>query len=500
MTYSMLPHRDRLRVQPGKLLINGQWIDPIGEARWTHVHPATNEEITTLAIAGQEEVNRAVESARRAFDDGPWPRMRARDRKRIMQRIVDLIYAHADEITQLQTLDNSIPMSFGKLYRVSAQFSADIFDHHAGWIDKINGEVYPQYSSELDMQYLSTREPIGVVAGIIPWNAPLLQFPEKVAPALASGCCIIMKPSEYASLAVLRMSTLINEAGLPPGVFQVLTGDSTTGDMLVRHPGIDKIAFTGSRSVGEYLQGVSAKGLKRVSLELGGKSAAIIFPDALDVRGACRHAMSMLSLGLSGQICSVTSRALVHHSIFESFVEHAREQIESVKFGDPFDPATTSAPIINRRQLSRVQSYADLGVAEGATLAFGGARAAAPELSRGNWFEPTLFIHANNRMRIAREEIFGPILTAIPFTTEEEAISLANDSDYGLSAGVYTANVNRAFRVAKSLRTGTVGVNGYSFMPNSPFGGMKESGSGREGGFASIEAFTELKTLMFNLA
>ena len=425
--------------------------------------------------------------------------MRARERKRILQRIVDLVYRHADEITDLQTLDNSVPISFGKLYRISAQFSADVFDHHAGWVDKINGEVYPQYSSELDMQYMSVREPVGVVAGIIPWNAPLLQFPEKVAPALATGCCIIMKPSEYASLAVLRMSELIAEAGLPPGVFQLLTGDATTGDLLVNHPGIDKIAFTGSRAVGEYLQGVSAKGLKKVSLELGGKSAAIIFPDASDVAAACTQAMAMLSMGLSGQVCSITSRALVHESIYDQFIECARRQVQGVRFGDPFDPSTTSAPLINRRQRDKVSSYVTGGVAEGAILAFGG-EIPGRELSSGNWFSPALFLNADNSMRIAREEIFGPVLTSIPFKTEEEAIRLANDSDYGLSAGIYTSNVSRAFRVGKALRTGTVGVNGYSFMPNSPFGGYKASGSGREGGFASIEAFTELKTLMFNLA
>lgn len=498
MSFSMLPHRDRLGVKPGRLYIDGQWCDAQDGRQWTHVHPATNEAITTLAIAGAAEVDRAVRAARRAFDEGPWPTMRARERKRILQRVVDLIYQHADEITQLQTLDNGIPMSFGKLYRVSAEFSADVFDHHAGWIDKINGEVYPQYSSELNMQYLSVREPIGVVAGITPWNAPLLQFPEKVAPALATGCCIIMKPSEYASLAVLRMSELIAEAGLPPGVFQLLTGDAGTGDLLVNHPGIDKIAFTGSRAVGEYLQGISAKGLKKVSLELGGKSAAIIFPDVADVATASRQVMSMLSCGLSGQVCSITSRALVHESIYEQFIEAAAEQVKSVRFGDPFDLQTTSAPLINRRQRDKVSGYVASGLQEGARLAFGGSIPGG-ELSEGNWFSPTLFTHAHNGMRIAREEIFGPVLTSMPFKTEEEAIALANDSDYGLSAGIYTANVNRAFRVGKALRTGTVGINGYSFMPNSPFGGYKASGSGREGGFSSIEAFTELKTLMFNL-
>jgi aldehyde dehydrogenase (NAD+) len=498
MSFSMIPHRDRLSVKPGQLYIGNRWCDAQDGELWIHRHPATNEELTTIAVAGPADVDRAVRVARAAFDEGPWPTMKARERKRILQRVVDLIYAHADEITQLQTLDNGIPMSFGRNYRVSAEFAADVFDHHAGWIDKINGEVYPQYSGDMNMQYISMREPVGVVAGITPWNAPLLQFPEKVAPALATGCCIIMKPSEFASLAVLRMSELISQAGLPPGVFQLLTGDATTGDALVKHSGIDKIAFTGSRAVGEYLQAVAAKGLKKVSLELGGKSAALIFPDAADVTAACKQAMAMLSTGLSGQVCSITSRALVHESIYDQFIDAAREQVKGVRFGDPFDIATTSAPLINRKQLEKVAQYVELGQREGAKLEFGGDRPAG-EFAEGNWFNPTLFSHARNDMRIAQEEIFGPVLTSIPFSTEDEAIRLANQSEYGLSAGIYTSNVNRAFRVGKALRTGTVGINGYSFMPNSPFGGYKASGAGREGGFASIEAFTELKTMMFNL-
>jgi aldehyde dehydrogenase (NAD+) len=497
---SILPFRDKLRQStPRRMLIDGRWVDACDGGTWTHVNPATNEAVTTIPVATAADADRAVRAARRAFDEGPWPKLRARERKRLMQRIVDRLAAHADELTELQTLDNAIPISFGRVYRISGHFAADVFDYQAGWIDKIHGETYPQYSNDIDMQFMSVREPVGVVAGITPWNAPLLQFPEKVAPALAAGCCIVMKPSEYASLAALRMGQLIDECDLPPGVFQVLTGGAATGDALVKHPGVDKIAFTGSRKVGEYIQAVAAQGIKRVTLELGGKSAALVFPDAPSVEWASRTAMSMLSMGLSGQVCSITSRALVHESIYDEFIEHARKQVESVRFGDPFDERTTSAPMVNKTQLDKVLGYLARGREEGAQLVFGGERPGGA-LAAGNWVTPALLANATNRMAIAREEIFGPVLTAIPFKDEAEAIRLANDSDYGLSAGIYTSNVSRAWRVSRALRTGTVGVNGYSFMPNSPFGGFKASGLGREGAFTSIESFTELKTIMLNLA
>jgi aldehyde dehydrogenase (NAD+) len=499
MTISVMPHRDRLNVRPGKILVGADWRDASSNRVWTHHNPATNEPTTDIQFAGPDDVGQAVVAARKAFDDGPWARMKARDRTHVLLRIADLIDKHADELTDLQTLDNAIPIRFGRSYRVSGHLSADIFRHHAGWIDKIAGEVYPQYVDDPNFQFLAVREPIGVAVGITPWNAPLLQFPEKVAPALAAGCCIIMKPSEYASLAVLRMSQLIAEADLPPGVFQVLTGDAETGEALIRHPGVDKISFTGSRAVGEHIQRVAADGIKRVTLELGGKSAAIVFPDCADLPATSAAVMAMMSMFLSGQVCSTTSRAIVHKSIYDEFLQHAGEQVQTVRFGDPFDEGTTSAPMINKRQVEKVMNYIEAGRAEGARLVFGGDRPQG-ELAQGNWINPTLFADVQSNMRIAQEEIFGPVLVAIPFETEDEAVAIANDSAYGLSSGVYTANAARAWRVARAIRAGTVGINGYSFMPNSPFGGYKASGIGREGGFTSIEAFTEVKTIMFNLS
>ncbi len=499
MSFSLLPKCSELAVKPGRLYADHDWRE--GHTGRVHVHrnPATNESLTEIALADEADVDLAVSAARKAFEEGPWPRMKAKDRTRVLLKIADLFSAHADELTQLQTLDNAIPIRFGSMYRVSGHLAADVFRHQAGWIDKLTGETYPQYADEPNLKFLTVREPVGVAVGITPWNAPLLQFPEKVAPALAAGCCIIMKPSEYASLAALRMAELIAEADLPPGVFQMLTGDATTGDALVRHKGVDKISFTGSRRVGEHIHRVASDGLKRVTLELGGKSAAVVFDDCSDIKTASFTVMGMMSMFLSGQVCSITSRALVQKSIYEQFLEHAAEQVKAVRFGDPFDEDTTSAPIINTTQLEKVMDYIGVGQEEGARLMFGGD-CPGGDLQSGNWVNPTLFADVDPNSRLAQEEIFGPVLAVTPFDTEEEAIALANNSAYGLSSGIYTGNIGRAWRMAESIRAGTVGINGYSFMPNSPFGGFKASGLGREGGITSIEAFTELKTIMFNLS
>ncbi len=497
MSMSVLAVRDRLGVKPGRLFIDGAWVD-IGDGRYDQIHPSTNEVVTDFAEAGRTGVDAAVAAARRAFDEGPWPHMAARERKRILQPIVDAIMAAEDEIASLQTLDNGMPITFSRTSRIAARVAADMFDHYAGWIDKLTGETFPQYTGTSNMHYMTFRDPVGVVAAIIPWNGPVLTFAMKVAPALACGNTVILKPSELAGLAASKLADILANSDLPPGVFNLVTGGPVTGEALSTHPGVDKVSFTGSPVVGEKIMSTAGHNMKRLTLELGGKSAALVFPDTRDVRTAARNLMGLCSTFLSGQVCSTPTRAVVHKSILDEFVHHAAEQVREVKFGDPFDPATTSAPIISKTQMSKILGYIASGKEEGARLVCGGDQPGG-ELAQGNWVNPALFVDVDNQMRIAREEIFGPVLSVIAFETEEEAVRIANDSDYGLSGGVYTADLTRAFRVARAMRTGSVGINGYSVMPNSPAGGIKRSGVGREGGWTTIEEYTEIKTVMLNM-
>ncbi len=496
-TVSINPIRDELGVRPGQLFIDGNW-QTWNDDRFDQIHPATNEIVTNIADAGRHGVDLAVAAARRAFDQGPWPHMPAVERKRIIQRIVDRIYKAEKELAYLQTLDNGIPINFSRNSRVSGRAAADVFDYFAGWIDKLNGETYPHFSEASNMHYMTFREPVGVVAAILPWNAPIMTFAIKVAPALASGCTVVVKPSEYTNLAALKLTEILAESDLPPGVINLVTGGAETGAALSTHSGVDKVTFTGSPVVGNKILSASGSNMKRLSLELGGKSAGVVFPDTRSVATAATSLMGLCSTFLSGQVCSTPSRAVVHTSIMDEFLHHAREQVKKVQFGDPFDPATTSAPIISKKQMSRILGYIESGKEEGAELLFGGDTPGG-DLVNGNWINPALFVNVNNKMKIAREEIFGPVLCVIPFETEEEAIQIANDSEYGLAGSIFTTDVNRAFRVARAIRTGSIGINGYASIPNAPYGGVKISGFGREGGRQGIEAFTELKTINFNL-
>ena len=377
---------------------------------------------------------------------------------------------------------------------MSSAFVADAFDHHAGWVDKLAGETLPPYQGG-DHLVMTLREPIGVVAAIVPWNAPLLLTAQKLAPALAAGCTVVLKPSEYATFAVLRLVKLIEEAGLPAGVLNVVTGPGDpTGDALINHPMVDKISFTGSRAVGRKIIEASAAGFKRVSLELGGKSPALVFADA-DVPTAAAMTMGTVTLGLSGQVCLAQTRALVHRDKAEEFLGMAEMIAGMVTYGNPFDPAVTAAPLINQRQLDRVLRLIGQGQQEGARLVCGGSRGEG-DLAAGNFVAPTLFTDVNNDMTIAREEIFGPVLSVIPFTDEDEAIKIANTTEYGLAATVWTSDIKRAMRMTKALRAGTVGINGYQLEPHAAFGGFQQSGIGREGGRTAIESYTEVKTVL----
>ncbi len=503
MAMTVLEERDKLGVAPGRLYVDGTWVEASDGGTWDQVNPATNEVVTTFAVGTAADVDRAVRAARRAFDEGPWPRMHAKERKRVLQRLVSLIADHGEELNRLQTLENGMPVAFSSMSVVSSEMAAGIFDHHAGWVDKICGSTYPSYEpapTGADVQVMTFREPVGVVGAIIPWNAPMMLFAQKVAPALATGCTVVLKPSEYAVLTSLRLTELIEEAGIPAGVFNLVPGPGDpTGEALVTHPGVDKVTFTGSRAVGQRILAASGDGIKRVTLELGGKSPSIVFADAASVAGAAMVAMGMVSMGISGQGCVCQTRSLVQRSVYDEFVEAAAGMAGMVSFGDPFDPATTSGAIINQRQLDRVLGFIERAPQEGARLVVGGDRPGG-DLAGGNFVNPTLFADVDNSMTVTREEVFGPVLVAMPFDEEEDAIRIANDTDYGLGAGVYTNDVARAFRVARAVRAGTVGINEYTVMPNAPFGGYKTSGLGREGGWASIEAFTEVKSVVVGLS
>ena len=494
MVASIKPHRDELGLGDGRMLIGGDWVTAADEATWSHVHPATGEQVAEFPVATPADVDRAVKAARQAFDEGPWPHARAGERVRVLRTIADLVREHADELMKLQALDNSVPLSFGEIYAMSPGFVADVFDHHAGWADKIAGETLPPYQGG-DHMVLTLREPVGVVGAVIPWNAPLVLFAQKVAPALAVGCTVVLKPSEYATFAVLRLAQLINGV-LPAGVLNVVTGPGDpAGQALISHPMVDKLSFTGSRAVGQKVMTAAAAGCKRVSLELGGKSPSVVFADA-DIGTAAAVTMGTVTLGLSGQVCAAQTRALVHRDAVEEFLATAELIGTMVSYGNPFDPEVTSAPLINTRQLDRVLGLIARGQEEGARLVCGGGRADGDELAHGNFVAPTLFADVSNDMSIAREEIFGPVLSVIPFDGEQEAVRLANDTDYGLAATVWTSDVRRAMRMTRAIKAGTVGVNGYQLEPNSPFGGFRQSGLGREGGRAAIESYTELKTVL----
>ena len=450
MTMTVLPHREELGIKDGRMFIDGEWVEGSEGGSWTHIHPATNEEAGVFTVASADDVSRAVGAARRAFDDGDWTSWQARDRKRLLQRISNLVHERTEEINNVQTYDNGIPVGFSSIYQISAELAGDIFDYYAGWADRIHGETIPQYTGG-DMFTMTLREPVGVVGAIIPWNAPVMLFAQKIAPALAAGCTVVLKPSEYASFAAIRLMEILEEAGVPKGVVSLVLGEGhVVGEALITDPRVDKLTFTGSRTIGKRIQAAAAERIARVSLELGGKSPSIVFPDC-DLDMAAMTAMGQVTMGLSGQGCVCHTRALVHESIYDDFIEKADAMTLACTLGDPFDPATTSSPLINTKQLDRVLGLIERGREEGARLVRGGERANGG-LEQGNFVTPTLFADVDNSMTIAQEEIFGPVLSVIPFKEEDEAIRLANDSDYGLGATIWTSDVKRSLRFAKVIR------------------------------------------------
>ena len=480
----------RFLTGPHGLLIGGDRVPSAGERTFETIDPSTGEAIAEVAYGTPEDVDRAVAAARAAFDEGPWRTVPAAQRERVMNKLADLIEAHTDELAELESLDNGKPVSYART--IDLPLTVAHFRYFAGWPTKIEGEVIPVSAPKL-MVY-TRKEPVGVCGQIIPWNFPLMMASWKVAPALAAGCTVVLKPAEQTPLTALRLGELALEAGLPEGVLNVVPGDGATGAAIVEHPGVDKIAFTGSTAVGREIGATAGRMLKRVTLELGGKSANLILPDA-NVKAAIGGSFQGIYFN-SGQACNAGSLLYVHRDQFDEVVAALAERAPKMKMGPGLDPETQLGPLVSAEQRDRVTGYIEKGKAEGAKLATGGKR--PKDLPRGYFIEPTVFGNVDNHSTIAREEIFGPVLSVIPAESEAAAVDIANDSIYGLNASVFTNDVERAYSTARELRSGTVGHNSFRTDFNIAFGGFKQSGIGREGGIEGLYPFLESKTLLLD--
>ena len=470
------------------LLIGGRWRSARSGRYFQTVNPSTEEVIAEVAEAGAADIDAAVAAARTALN-GAWGQMRAAERGRILLRLAELIRANQDALIELESLDSGKPVS--AIRRQDLPAVLDTVTYYAGWADKINGQLIP---ARPDALTYTVREPVGVVGAIIPWNFPLMIGMWKLAPALACGCTVVLKPAELTPLTALRIGELALEAGMPPGVLNVVPGfGKTAGAALVDHPDIDKITFTGSPVVGRQILRAAAGNLKRVTLELGGKSANIVFPDA-DLEAAVKAAASGIFFN-SGQVCSAGSRILAHADIYDEVVERLVARAQAIRVGDPRDAATSMGPLVSAVQMKRVLDYIEIGKREGARLATGGTRLG----DTGFFVIPAVFAEVEHAMRISQEEIFGPVASVIRFTDEEDAIRLANGTPYSLAAGVWSADIARVHRMVKRVKAGTVWVN--TFGPTDvrlPWGGNRDSGFGREHGDVAIENFTEPKVVWIN--
>jgi aldehyde dehydrogenase (NAD+) len=480
----------RPKIQQTQCFIGGKWIPSSSGKTFHSINPATEEIICEVAEGDKEDVDLAVDAAREAFETGPWSKMDARDRGILMNRLADLIEEESEELAALETLDNGKPIRDSRA--VDMPLVVDCLRYFAGWADKIQGDTIPIRG---DYFCYTQREPVGVVGQIIPWNFPALMVAWKWGPALAAGCTIVMKPAEQTPLTCLRMAQLAQQAGIPDGVINVVPGyGPTAGGAIVKHPDVDKVAFTGELSTAKIIQREAAETMKRLTFELGGKSPNVIFADA-DLEAAVDGAHFALYMN-QGQCCCAGSRLFIEEKVYDEVVDRMADKIKQVKLGDPFDPETEQGPQVDKAQFDKILKYIDFGNKDGASCVTGGKRFG----NKGYYVEPTLFANVTDDMRIARDEIFGPVLSALKFKNDAELVRRANDTNFGLAAAIWTHDVGRAHRYAKQVRAGTVWVNCYDvFDAAAPFGGFKESGLGRELGEAGLNAYLETKTVTVSL-
>ncbi len=478
--------------KPKKMLIDGKWVDATSGKTFATLDPSTEEALVQVAEGDKQDVDLAVKAARRAFETGPWRKMTPSERGRAIWKLADLMEQNLEQFAELETLDNGKPIGVARAADVP--LAVDLFRYMAGWATKVEGTTIPisvPYTPGAKYFSYTLREPVGVVAQIIPWNFPLLMAAWKLGPALATGCTVVLKPAEQTPLSALLLGEMALQAGIPAGVLNIVTGfGETAGAALAAHPDVDKVAFTGSTEVGKLVLQAAAGNLKKVSLELGGKSPNVVFSDA-DVDTAVKGAASAIFFN-HGQCCCAGSRLYIESNIFDRVVDGVSQQAKKIRVGAGMDPQTQMGPLVSHEQLQRVCGYLESGFSEGAKATTGGKRSG----NKGYFVEPTVLVNTNPKMKVVQEEIFGPVVTAIPFKDADDVVSTANDTVYGLAAGIWTKDISKAHQLAAELKAGTVWINCYNIFDAAlPFGGYKQSGWGREMGKDVLELYTEVKAV-----